>query len=55
MNETGKVRALLATARLPNIPSVISNVWFGVALGLSRKWLCGPRLAAGTAFSAAPK
>lgn len=33
MNETGKFRALLATARLPNIPSVISNVWFGVALG----------------------
>jgi len=33
MNDTGKFRALLATARLPNIPSVISNVWFGVALG----------------------
>lgn len=33
MNETGKFRALLATSRLPNIPSVISNVWFGVALG----------------------
>lgn len=33
MNDTGKLRALLATARLPNIPSVISNVWFGVALG----------------------
>ncbi len=33
MNETGKFRALLATARLPNIPSVVSNVWFGVALG----------------------
>lgn len=33
MNDPGKLRALLATARLPNIPSVIGNVWFGVALG----------------------
>jgi 4-hydroxybenzoate polyprenyltransferase len=33
MNDTGKFRALLATARLPNLPSVMSNVWFGVALG----------------------
>lgn len=33
MSEPGKFRALLATSRLPNIPSVISNVWFGVALG----------------------
>jgi hypothetical protein len=36
-------------------PAIGGAVWFGVALGLSRKWLCGPRLAAGTAFFAAPK
>ncbi len=36
-------------------PAIGGAVWFGVALGLSRKWLCGPRLAAGTAFSSAPK
>lgn len=28
-----KLHAWLATARIANIPSVISNVWFGVALG----------------------
>ncbi|MDB6077564.1 MAG: UbiA prenyltransferase [Akkermansiaceae bacterium] len=30
---TGKWHAFLTTARLPNVPSVISNVWMGVALG----------------------
>ncbi len=28
-----KFRALLATARIANVPSVLSNVWLGVALG----------------------
>lgn len=28
-----KLHAWLATARIANVPSVISNVWFGVALG----------------------
>jgi 4-hydroxybenzoate polyprenyltransferase len=32
-NMTSKLHAWLATARIANIPSVISNVWFGVALG----------------------
>jgi 4-hydroxybenzoate polyprenyltransferase len=27
-----KIRSLLATARLPNVPSVVSNVWLGIAL-----------------------
>lgn len=31
MNE--KVHGWLATARIANVPSVISNVWFGIALG----------------------
>lgn len=30
---TRHLRALAATARLPNVPSVISNVWLGVLLG----------------------
>jgi len=42
-----KVRSLLATARLPNIPSVVSNVWLGIALaafqtgwdGAAHQWL----------------
>lgn len=29
----GKLHAWLATARIANVPSVVSNVWFGVALG----------------------
>lgn len=33
MNRSGKLHALLATSRVANIPSVISNVWLGVALG----------------------
>ncbi len=30
---TGRIRALAATARLSNAPSVVSNVWLGVLLG----------------------
>ena len=30
---TSKLHAWLATARIANVPSVISNVWLGVALG----------------------
>lgn len=33
MTRDGKVRALLATARVANVPSVICNVWAGVAIG----------------------
>lgn len=33
MNRSGKIYALLATARVANVPSVVSNVWVGVALG----------------------
>ena len=32
MNHSGKLHALLATARVANIPSVVSNVWLGVAV-----------------------
>jgi hypothetical protein len=35
MNRSGKLHALLSTARVANIPSVVSNVWLGVALGLA--------------------
>jgi 4-hydroxybenzoate polyprenyltransferase len=34
MNRSGKFHALLSTARVANIPSVVSNVWVGVALGI---------------------
>lgn len=34
MNRSGKLHALLSTARIANVPSVISNVWIGVLLGL---------------------
>lgn len=34
MNRSGKLHALLSTARVANIPSVVSNVWLGVILGL---------------------
>ncbi|HEX7262211.1 MAG TPA: UbiA family prenyltransferase, partial [Luteolibacter sp.] len=34
MNRSGKIHALLSTARVANIPSVMSNVWLGVMLGL---------------------
>lgn len=33
MNRSGKLHALLSTARVANIPSVVSNVWVGVAIG----------------------
>ncbi len=33
MNCAGKLHALLSTARVANIPSVVSNVWVGVVLG----------------------
>lgn len=51
MNREGKLHALLATARIANVPSVVSNVWVGVALcwlkaDFSRPWwLTGPLLA----------
>jgi hypothetical protein len=32
MSHSGKIHALLATARIANVPSVISNVWLGVAI-----------------------
>lgn len=34
MNRSGKFHALLATARIANIPSVASNVWLGIAVGV---------------------
>ncbi len=34
MNAQGKLHALLSTARVANIPSVVSNVWLGVMVGL---------------------
>lgn len=33
MNRSGKLHALLSTARVANIPSVVCNVWLGVVLG----------------------
>ncbi|MES2657743.1 MAG: UbiA family prenyltransferase [Verrucomicrobiota bacterium] len=36
MNRNGKLHALLSTARVANIPSVVSNVWVGVVLGTIR-------------------
>lgn len=33
MNRNGKLHALLSTARVANVPSVVSNVWVGVVLG----------------------
>lgn len=33
MSRSEKFHALLSTARLPNVPSVVSNVWLGIALG----------------------
>lgn len=33
MNRSGKIHALLSTARVANIPSVVSNVWLGVVMG----------------------
>lgn len=34
MNRNGKLHALLATARIANVPSVVSNVWLGAAMGM---------------------
>ncbi|MES2439254.1 MAG: UbiA family prenyltransferase [Verrucomicrobiota bacterium] len=34
MNRNGTLHALLSTARVANIPSVVSNVWVGVVLGV---------------------
>jgi 4-hydroxybenzoate polyprenyltransferase len=34
MNRSGKLHALLSTARVANIPSVLSNVWLGVAVAI---------------------
>jgi len=36
MNRSGKFHALLATARIANIPSVVSNVWLGIMVGMLR-------------------
>ena len=33
MNRSGKLHALLSTARVANIPSVVSNVWLGIMVG----------------------
>jgi 4-hydroxybenzoate polyprenyltransferase len=33
MNRSGKLHALLATARVANLPSVVSNVWLGWMVG----------------------
>jgi 4-hydroxybenzoate polyprenyltransferase len=39
MNRSGKLHALLATSRIANVPSVVSNVWLGVAVAaLSGAW-----------------
>ena len=34
MNRSGKIHALLSTARVANIPSVVSTVWLGVVLAI---------------------
>ncbi len=39
MPHRGKLRPLLATARIANVPSVISNVWVGIAIGsVVQRW-----------------
>ncbi len=39
MSRPGKIRSLLATARIANVPSVISNVWAGIAIGaIVQRW-----------------
>ena len=35
MTSSGKIHALLSTARIANVPSVVSNVWLGVAIGIA--------------------
>lgn len=41
MNRSGKIHALLSTARIANLPSVVSNVWVGVALGILMRSYAG--------------
>ena len=36
MNRSGKLHALLSTARVANVPSVVCNVWLGLMVGLLR-------------------
>jgi hypothetical protein len=36
MNRSGKLHALLSTARVANCPSVVSNVWLGLMVGILR-------------------
>ncbi|MGL4401209.1 MAG: UbiA family prenyltransferase [Luteolibacter sp.] len=38
MNRSGKLHALLSTARVANVPSVVSNVWLGWVIGM---WSAG--------------
>ena len=39
MSRPGKLRSLLATARIANVPSVVSNVWAGIAIGAAfQRW-----------------
>ncbi len=39
MSRSGKIRPLLATARIANVPSVASNVWAGIAIGAAfQRW-----------------
>lgn len=53
MNRSGKIHALLSTARVANIPSVVSNVWLGVSIAgylggwcsFSHPWSAAARLA----------
>lgn len=53
MKSAGKVHALLASTRIANVPSVVSNVWLGAAMGVmwsggaaaSLPWLAIGRLA----------
>ncbi len=54
MNRSGKIHALLSTARVANVPSVVSNIWLGLVIGMfSTKlevtpeipWSAGSRLA----------
>ncbi|RYD20539.1 MAG: hypothetical protein EOP88_14685 [Verrucomicrobiaceae bacterium] len=56
MNREGRPHALLATARIANVPSVVSNVWVGAALGwfasdsTGNLWVMGPLLALAGVF-----
>ncbi|MEO8616672.1 MAG: UbiA family prenyltransferase [Luteolibacter sp.] len=44
MSRSGKIHALLSTARVANIPSVVSNVWVGVALTVATNNRMGDRI-----------